>query len=181
MANVILIGYMGCGKTTIGRKLSYRFRKPFLDTDKQIELKQKCTISEIFEKQGEQAFRDLETIYIKALLQEKCEYIISVGGGLPLREENQELLRKLGICVYLEASSDTIYERVKTDTSRPLLQCDNPKKKIEEMLEIRTPIYKSCADLIINVDGKRIEEIVVEVKEEVEKQNENLSNKWTKH
>ena len=69
MANVILIGYMGCGKTTIGRKLSYRLRKPFLDTDKQIELKQKCTISEIFEKQGEQACRDMETDYLKALLE----------------------------------------------------------------------------------------------------------------
>ena len=176
MANVILIGYMGCGKTTIGRKLSYRFRKPFLDTDKQIELKQKCTISEIFEKQGEQAFRDLETNYLKGLLKEKCEYIISVGGGLPLREENQKLLHKLGVCVYLEASADTIYDRVKNDTTRPLLQCDDPKKKIETMLEIREPVYKSCADLVINVDGKRIEEIVVEVKEEVDKRNENSRN-----
>lgn len=176
MANVILIGYMGCGKTTIGRKLSYRFRKPFLDTDKQIELKQKCTISEIFEKQGEQAFRDLETNYLKGLLKEKCEYIISVGGGLPLREENQKLLHKLGVCVYLEASADTIYDRVKNDTTRPLLQCDDPKKKIETMLEIRQPVYKSCADLVINVDGKRIEEIVVEVKAEVDKRNENSRN-----
>lgn len=176
MANVILIGYMGCGKTTIGRKLSYRFRKPFLDTDKQIELKQKCTISEIFEKQGEQAFRDLETNYLKGLLAEKCEYIISVGGGLPLREENQKLLHKLGVCVYLEASADTIYDRVKNDTTRPLLQCDDPKKKIETMLEIRQPVYKSCADLVINVDGKRIEEIVVEVKAEVDKRNENSRN-----
>ena len=181
MANVILIGYMGCGKTTIGRKLSYRFRKPFLDTDKQIELKQKCSISEIFAEQGEQAFRDLETNYLKDLLKDKCEYIISVGGGLPLREENQKLLQKLGTCVYLEASADTIYERLKHDTSRPLLQCDDPKKKIQEMLEIRTPIYKSCADLVISVDGKRIEEIVVEVKAEVEKRNENYRNQRSKH
>ena len=176
MANVILIGYMGCGKTTIGRKLSYRLRKPFLDTDKQIELKQKCTISEIFEKQGEQAFRDMETDYLKALLEEKCEYVIAVGGGLPLREENQELLHKLGTCFYLDASPDTIYERLKNDTTRPLLQCDNPKKRIEQMIDTRGPVYKSCADVTVIVDDKRIEEILVEIKEEAEKRDENLSD-----
>lgn len=173
MANVILIGYMGCGKTTIGRKLSYRLRKPFLDTDKQIEAKQKCTITEIFEKQGEAAFRDMETAYLKDLLDENCEYVIAVGGGLPLREENRQLMKQLGTCFYLKASPDTIYDRLKNDTTRPLLQCENPKEKIQQMIINRAPVYESCADIILEVDDKKIEEILVDIKEEVEKYNEN--------
>lgn len=164
--HVILIGYMGCGKTTVGRKLSYRLRKPFLDTDKQIEVRQKCTVSEIFELQGEAAFRDMETAYLESLLQEKGEYVIAVGGGLPLRKENRELLRKLGTCFYLKASPDTIYDRLKHDTTRPLLQCENPRLKIEQMIKTREPVYEECADVILEVDGKGIDEILTEIIEE---------------
>ena len=173
MANVILIGYMGCGKTTIGRKLSYRLRKPFLDTDKQIELKQKCTITEIFENQGEAAFRDMETAYLKSLLNESSEYVIAVGGGLPIREENRKLLKELGTCFYLKASADTIYERLKNDTTRPLLQCKNPREKIQQMIESRKVAYETCADVIMEVDKKSIEEILIDIKVEVEKEYEN--------
>lgn len=165
MSNVILVGYMGCGKSTVGRRLSYRLRKPFLDTDKQIELKQKCTISEIFKSRGEEAFREMETEYLRGLLKETCEYVIAVGGGLVLREVNRELLKKLGTVVYLRAKPETIYERLKNDTTRPLLQCENPKEKIEQMIETRHPVYMSCADEIIDVDDKDFAEILNEIKE----------------
>ncbi|MBR1692438.1 MAG: shikimate kinase [Lachnospiraceae bacterium] len=168
MKSVILIGYMGCGKSTVGRKLSYRLRKPFLDTDKQIEMKQKCTISEIFEKHGEKTFRDMETEYLRELLREKTDYVIAVGGGLPLREENRRLLRRLGSCIYLKAEPDTIYERVKSDTTRPLLRGEDPFERICKMLAQRNPVYESCADEILTVDEKSIEEILDEI-EEMEK------------
>ena len=183
MSNVILIGYMGCGKSTIGRKLSYRLRKPFLDTDKQIEQKQKCTISEIFERYGEETFRDMETDYLKLLLEEKSEYVIAVGGGLPLREENRRLLKQLGICIYLRATPDTIYDRLKNDTSRPLLQKEDPYAVICQMLEERSGIYESCADEILTVDHKKIEEITKELAEiikepkEIAKEPEKRHNK----
>lgn len=163
MSSVILVGYMGCGKSTVGKRLSFRLKKAFLDTDKQIELKQKCTINEIFDKQGEQYFRNLETEYLKSLLQEKSEYIIAVGGGLPLREENRELLKQLGTVIYLKAEPETIYQRLKNDTTRPLLRSDNPREKIQNMIETRHPVYMSCADEIIEVDGKKYSQILREI------------------
>jgi len=165
MNNIILIGYMGCGKSTIGRKLSYRLRIPFLDTDKQIEQKQKCTISEIFARCGEEVFRDMETEYLKLLLKEKSDYVIAVGGGLPLREENRQLLKQLGTCVYLRATPDTIYDRLKNDTTRPLLQKEDPYAVICQMLEERSGVYESCADEIVTVDQKKVEDIIRELEE----------------
>ena len=119
MSNIILIGYMGCGKSTIGKKLSYAVRKPYVDTDKLIETKEKKTISTIFSEQGEEAFREMETACIKSLFAQKQEHVIAVGGGLPLRSQNRELLKKLGTVIYLRAKPETIYERLKTDTTRP--------------------------------------------------------------
>ena len=87
MSNIILIGYMGCGKSTIGKKLSYAVRKPYVDTDKLIETKEKKTISTIFSEQGEEAFREMETACIKSLFAQKQEHVIAVGGGLPLPKQ----------------------------------------------------------------------------------------------
>ena len=167
MSSIILIGYMGCGKSTIGKRLSYARRTPFLDTDKLIERRVNMTISELFEKEGEEYFRDLETACIKDLLKENGEYIIAVGGGLALREENRKLLKQLGMVVYLQAKWETIYERVKKDTTRPLLQGANPQEKIQSMMAKRAPIYQSAADVIIDVDGKSFEEIINEIGEAV--------------
>lgn len=89
MSNIILIGYMGCGKSTIGKKLSYAVRKPYVDTDKLIETKEKKTISTIFSEQGEEAFREMETACIKSLFEQKQEHVIAVGGGLPLRAKTE--------------------------------------------------------------------------------------------
>lgn len=163
MNNTILIGYMGCGKTTIGIKLSYRGRVAMLDTDKMIEQQYEKTISDIFATEGEAAFRQMETDMLKSILEYKDRYIISVGGGLPLRAENRELLKKLGNVIYLRAKPDTIYERLKNDTTRPLLQCENPQKKITEMLAERSPIYEKAATAVVDVDGKSFEEILSEI------------------
>ena len=100
---------------------------------------------------------------LKSILEYKDRYIISVGGGLPLRAENRELLKKLGNVIYLRAKPDTIYERLKNDTTRPLLQCENPQKKITEMLAERSPIYEKAATAVVDVDGKSFEEILSEI------------------
>lgn len=172
MSSIILIGYMGCGKSTVGKRLSYARRTPFLDTDKLIERKVNMTISELFEKEGEEYFRDLETNCIKDLLKENGQYIIAVGGGLALREENRRLLKELGTVIYLQANWETIYERVKKDTTRPLLQGDNPQEKIRSMMAKRAPIYQSAADIIIDVDNKSYEEIIENIQQQVEAFNE---------
>ena len=162
--NIILIGYMGCGKSTIGKALAKKKEKSFLDTDAYIEAKEGCLISQIFAEKGEMYFRDLETKVLKELLEDQDEPgIISVGGGLPVREENQELLKQLGRVIYLKATPETLYDRLKGDTTRPLLQTTNPKEKIKEMLAVREEKYQAAAYETIVVDGKKIEDIVEEI------------------
>lgn len=165
MSNVILIGYMGSGKSTVGRRLSYRLRMPYVDTDNLIETKEKMTISDIFAAQGEEAFRQMETDCIKSIFDYKQDYVIAVGGGLPMREENREIMKKLGTIIYLRAKPDTIYERLKNDTKRPLLQGEDPQGKISMMIEHRGPVYEAASDYIIDVDGKSFEEIINEIEE----------------
>ena len=163
--NCILIGYMGCGKSTVGRQLSDTLKYGFADTDALIEEEQGRTIAEIFEVDGEQFFRDLETEALRKLLETEGKYVISVGGGLPLREENRMLLQKLGQVIYLKATPDTIYNRIKGDVTRPLLQTNNPKERIIEMLNEREEKYFAAAHKIIIVDEKEISEIVDEIME----------------
>ncbi len=168
MGNVILIGFMGSGKTTVGFRLSYRLRKPVIDTDKEIEREEQRPISEIFAAEGEAYFRDRETMCLQKLLRTAKDQIISVGGGLPLREENRKLLRELGQVFYLQASAETIYERVKHDTSRPLLQGDDPQTRIRTMLAERDSCYKDAADFVVNVDDKSFEQIMCEIEQAVD-------------
>ena len=158
--NVVLIGFMGCGKSTVGIKLSYRLRRVVEDTDKLIERRQKRSISDIFAVEGEVYFRDLETQTLKDLTADKECKIISVGGGTPVREENRKLLKQLGTVVYLRVQPETVCERLKGDTTRPLLQGDNPEEKVRTLMESRKDAYESCADLIIDVDDKDVVQIV---------------------
>lgn len=163
--HIILIGFMGCGKTTVGIRLSYRLRRPMVDTDKLIEKEQKCSISEIFANKGESHFRELETKCLYTLLGQNGSEIISAGGGLPLKEVNRRLLKKLGLVIYLRATADTIYERVKHDTARPLLQGPDPKEKICTLMAERAEIYEQAADVIIDVDGKGFDTILDEIQD----------------
>lgn len=167
MGNVILIGFMGCGKTTVGLKLSYRLRRSVIDTDKEIEREEKRSISDIFATDGEEYFREKETACLRKLLTSTGNQIISVGGGLPLREVNRELLHELGQVFYLRASAETIYERVKNDTTRPLLQGADPQSKIRTMLSERDAYYLEAADVVIEVDNKDFEQILSEIEREV--------------
>ena len=174
MKHVILIGFMGSGKSTVGYRLSYRLKKCLIDTDKLIEQKEKMTISNMFAEKGEAYFRGKETEYLNSLFHELGSRVLSLGGGTPIREENRAIIKQLWKVFYLKASPDTIYERVKHDTKRPLLQCENPRERIEELLKERDPIYESVADIVICVDGKNMQEVVQEIVEVV--RNENISN-----
>ena len=163
MGNVILIGFMGCGKTTVGLRLSYRLRKTVTDTDKEIEREEKRSIADIFASDGEEYFRRKETECLRKLIKSVRNHIVSVGGGLPMREVNRELLHELGQVFYLRAKAETIYERLQGDTTRPLLQCSDPQEKIRVLMEQRDQHYKDAADVIIQVDGKSFEQILNEI------------------
>ena len=151
---------MGCGKSTVGIELSYKLRRVVEDTDKLIERRQKRSISDIFAVEGEAYFRELETQTLKDLTSYKEKKIISVGGGTPVREENRKLLKMLGSVVYLRIQPETVCERLKGDTTRPLLQGDNPQEKVRTLMEARRDAYESCADLVIDVDDKDVAQIV---------------------
>ena len=156
--NVLLIGFMGAGKTTVGKKLSYKLRVPVEDTDKLIERRAGKTITEIFASEGEEAFRQMETEELVEISKRKYRRIFSVGGGTPVREQNRALLKKCGKVVYLRVKPETVWERVKEDTTRPLLQCEDPLAKIRDLMEARKEAYESCADLIVDVDEMSAEE-----------------------
>lgn len=175
MGNVILIGFMGSGKTTVGLRLSYRLRRPVIDTDKEIEREEQRAISDIFATDGEAYFRDRETACLRKLIESANHQIISVGGGLPVREENRALLHELGQVFYLQAKGETIYERVKDDTTRPLLQGGDPLAKIQALLNERDPYYRAAADVVIAVDGKSFEQIINEIEEHVNERERNTS------
>lgn len=158
--NIVLIGFMGSGKTSVGLKLSYGLRIPVEDTDKLIEKKQGRTIAEIFESDGEEYFRRMETALLEELGQRDYERILSVGGGTPVRRENRALLKRCGTVIYLRARAETIYERLKGDTTRPLLQCENPQERIRELLNARSSAYEECADVIVDVEDATVEQLV---------------------
>lgn len=176
--NIVLIGFMGSGKTTVGLRLSYRMRRAIEDTDKLIERRMGKSISEVFAREGETFFRLQETALLQDLIEKRNHQIISVGGGTPVREENRELLKKLGTVVYFRAKPETIYERVKADTSRPLLQCEDPLQKIRDLLQQRKEAYESCADIIIDVDELSMDEVVEQVATAVTKEKSENGSCW---
>lgn len=157
--NLILIGFMGCGKTTVGKLAAELLRRPFTDTDQLIEKQEGRSIGEIFETEGEAAFRDKETALLKRLSETLEGKVLSVGGGTPVREENACLLRKTGTVVYLRISPQTVYRRLKGDTTRPLLKSEDPLRRIRELLDMRSERYEKCAHITLDVDEMTPEEI----------------------
>jgi len=156
--NIILIGFMGTGKSTIGRILSQTFGYPLIDTDQLIEEQQKTSIPEIFAQKGEEAFRDIETELLRSL-EKYSGHIIATGGGIITRPENCALLRKLGYVVWLVAKPAAILERTSRNSNRPLLNNDDPEKTIRDLLEKRTPHYQKTAHLEIETDNLSFDEV----------------------
>lgn len=164
MDNIILIGFMGSGKTSVSIKLSYYMRCTMIDTDRLIEREEERSVSRIFEENGEAVFRDMETACLEKLLDSgEMGRIISVGGGLPVREKNRLLLKRLGKVIYLRAKPETVYERLKDDDTRPLLKTENPLEKIRELMEKRSEAYENASDYIVDVDGKSLDGIIEEL------------------
>ena len=156
---VVLVGLMGAGKSTVGRRLADRLGVKFVDSDSEIETAADMTIPEIFERFGEQYFREGERRVIARLLaDEPC--ILATGGGAFLSNENREIIGEGGVSVWIKADLETLWERVKDKTSRPLLNGDNPKGLLTKLLEERYPLY-GTADIVVNSAAGDPHEIVV--------------------
>ncbi len=161
--NIVLIGYMGSGKTTFGKACAKKLEMQFLDADEYIVEKAGKSIPKIFAEDGEEAFRKLETEVLTYWRDNLSNTVLATGGGMPLRKENARLLKEIGRVGYLTATTKEIYDRVKGDTNRPLLQCDNPYEKICDMMKQRTPLYEQAADVVIDTNSNDVVEIVAEM------------------
>lgn len=149
--NIILIGAMGVGKSTVGRRLAKRLAIEFYDSDEEIVKKTGVDIATIFEYEGEQGFRKREEKTIEEFCRLK-NIVLATGGGAILSMKTRELLTRTGVVFYLKASIETILNRAKNENSRPLLNTFNKRKTVSRLLEQRTPLYESVAQYTINTD-----------------------------
>ncbi|SFU79685.1 shikimate dehydrogenase [Butyrivibrio sp. M55] len=162
--NIILEGFMGSGKSTVSEILSDKLDLELIDTDEAIEEAEGRKISDIFEQDGEEAFRDMETGLVEMMVSDHMrETVISLGGGLPVREKNRELLKKVGKVVYLRTAPETVYDRLKGDDTRPLLKSEDPLARIKELQDKRGKIYEEAADIIVDTDGKTPVQVADEI------------------
>jgi shikimate kinase len=144
---------MGCGKSSVGRRLSGLTGHRFVDTDELIVQSEGRSISEIFSESGEEYFRNVEQRSLEDLVG-VCGIILSTGGGLVLRPANRETLRKIGIVAWLDASPDVLFERATRSAKRPLLQTEDPRKIFDDLLSVRRELYNSAADF--RIDSTRL-------------------------
>jgi len=160
--NIFLIGFMGCGKSTMARMLAERTQMSLIEMDETIEAEAGKSINEIFETCGEEHFRDLESQLILRIA-EKGGAVVSCGGGAILRLENVENMKKNGTVIYFSATPETIYKRVRNSTTRPLLNGNMNVEYIETLMKQRLSRYEAAADITISVDGKEKKEILEEL------------------
>ena len=160
--NLYLIGFMGTGKSSVGKFASDKLGLKFLDSDQEIERQNGCTISQIFESQGEEKFRELEKKFILTG-HPNSGCLVSCGGGLPVPEGMIERIKSKGIVFALWAKPDTIFERTKENTNRPLLQTENPMAEINSLLKKREKIYLLANQIISSEmrSTKQVADIVV--------------------
>lgn len=167
--NIVLVGFMGTGKTAVSKLLAKEIGMKYISTDEVIEDKERRSINEIFKKNGEAYFRRVEKEVAKKVAQLN-NFVIDAGGGIVLNKENVENLKRNGKIVCLIAAPDVILERTKRYHNRPLLNVENPKAKVEELLELRAPSYAQ-ADFSIDTTNLSVEQAAQEIKKII---NENL-------
>ena len=161
IVNLALIGFMGTGKTSVGRLVAEQLHFEYLDTDDVIQSQTGRTITEIFSTDGEAAFRQMESDLVGNLAA-RTKTVVSTGGGLPANLQNLDNLKTHALVVCLWASPEKIWERVKNQAHRPLLHDADPQKKIRELLALREPYYKK-ADVLVNTELRSVREVAQQV------------------
>ena len=162
---------MGAGKSTIGRRLAKKLKRHFFDTDQEIEKRTGARIALIFEIEGEARFRRRESEMLEELTKHS-DIVLATGGGAVLDPGNRKILGERGLVVYLRTGVRQLFRRTGKDRKRPLLDTDDPEKKISELLETRAPLYEQTADLIIDTDQQPMQKILEKICKYGMKQNE---------
>lgn len=162
MNNIILIGFMGSGKSSVGKVLAEKLQRDFIDMDDEIEGMANKTINDIFAEYGEEHFRELETSYLEKIAMQKNK-VIATGGGVVLKEENIELLKKIGTVVFLSTPLEKLIKNLTDDTQRPLLNVKDKEEVVGNLLKKREEIYFNAASMIIQTKDKGINEVADEI------------------
>jgi shikimate kinase len=166
---ISLIGLPGSGKSTVGRQLARCLDLSFIDSDTEIEKRLSCSISEYFEREGEDSFRDAEQEIIAELTQRDVNLvelskspgsILSTGGGVVLRQANRDNLRASGYVIYLHSKPEEIFRRLRYDRSRPLLQVDDPLQRLRDLYTVRDPLYRETAHFVIDTGRPSVATLV---------------------
>jgi shikimate kinase len=160
--NLFLIGPMGAGKTTVGRQLSEALKLEFIDSDHEIQRRTGVDVPTIFEFEGEEGFRSREQMVIDELTAREG-IILATGGGAILREANRQSLSSRGVVIYLQCTPEQQFERTHRDKNRPLLQTENPLERLRSLMQVRDPLYRQTADMIINTEGRNTHSVVREI------------------
>ena len=153
---------MGSGKTSVGKRLANELNLDFIDSDHEIERRTGTTIPIIFDIEGEAGFRKREAAVIDELTA-RNNIVLATGGGAVLRSENRDRLKARGTVVYLSATAEELYERTARDRNRPLLQTEDPRKKIVELLQERDPLYREIADFSVSTGRQNIQKVISEI------------------
>ena len=159
---IVLVGMMGAGKSTVGRRLAGRLRRRFADADRVLEDRLGVPIATIFELEGEAAFRDRESALLAELVADR-DQVLATGGGVVLRDANRALLQERAWVVYLRASALDLWLRTRRDTSRPLLRSADPRARITELLTLRAPLYEAVAHCTVDTGRQPVERVVDQI------------------
>lgn len=173
--NIFLVGLMGAGKTTIGRQLARVLNLPFEDSDRVIENRAGVNIAFIFEHEGESSFRNREQVIINELTA-KNGIILATGGGAILDADNRHYLKTRGCVIYLRAPVEILVARTAHDRNRPLLQGTNPYLRLQQLLEVREPLYREVADVILDTSNHSIRVVVRELLWRLDRYGSFISN-----
>jgi shikimate kinase len=160
--NIFFVGPMGAGKTTIGRQLAKQLKREFYDSDREVERRTGATIPLIFELEQEEGFRKREQTVIDELTQ-MDNIVLATGGGAVLASENREHLCSRGYVIYLYAPISQLLRRTSHDKNRPLLQTENPRQKLEQLMAVRDPLYRQVADTVIKTDNLPVKQVIKQI------------------
>lgn len=166
MNHIVIIGFMGSGKTRVGKRLAKDLNLPFIDVDRIITKKFNMSVKEVFERFGEPFYRAPETLAIKNLIEDKERKVISLGAGLPAQEQNQKYLKELGTVIYLKGSYTVLKKRLE-GSNNPLIEGSDQEDKIKKLLKQRDPVYARFADIQVETGVKPFEGLIEEIEEKL--------------
>jgi shikimate kinase len=174
--NLILVGMMGSGKTTMGRSLAKYLGKVFVDSDEEIIKRTGVTIPHVFDIEGEEGFRLRETVAIAEIVQ-RDNLVLATGGGAVLAEQNRTMLQQNGVVIYLKASVHDLWQRTRHDRNRPLLQTADPYAKLTELFHQRDPLYLQVADIVVQSGKRSVHSLMLHLVDEINTLKEKIETK----